>query len=101
MLASILSTSETQGKEQHRLLWDPEVDNEGNWAALKSPWSGQCFLVALAKRAWWEILSYIHGNEFLPIKDMAAVPNLYPAMYIGVGDAHLSPSGLCSSGNTL
>lgn len=39
--------------------------------------------------------------NFLPIKDMAAVPNLYPAMYVGVEDAHLSPPGLCSSGNTL
>jgi hypothetical protein len=25
-LGSILSTSETQGKEQHRLLLDPEID---------------------------------------------------------------------------
>lgn len=28
--------------------------------------------------------------------NMAAVPAMYPTVYVGVKDAHLSPSGLCS-----
>lgn len=63
----------------------------GNLGALKPETSGQCFLVALVKRAQQDrSIPASPENEFLSIKDTAGVPT----MQVGVECSHSSPPGL-------
>lgn len=72
-----------------------EID--GKSGALKRCTSGQCFLVALVKRAQQDrSFPASPVNDFLSIKDTAGVPTVYA----GVDCSHSSPPGFHSSWNT-